>query len=100
MADEKIFLSVPEAAEVLGITRIAVFKKVQKNQIEAIRIGRNWAIPVSALKVAAPKKPAPSPAAVFLPSASKKTKFPPPAVPAAAPVFGDKNGILEDMGWD
>ena len=45
MADEKEFYSVPEFAKKLGISRIAVFKKVKKGQIRAIRIGRNWAIP-------------------------------------------------------
>jgi excisionase family DNA binding protein len=39
------YISIPELAKVLGISRIAVFKKVKKGQIEAIRIGRNYAIP-------------------------------------------------------
>ncbi|MEW5950350.1 MAG: hypothetical protein GX447_01100 [Elusimicrobia bacterium] len=40
------FLSIPEYAEKLGISRIAVFKQVKRGKIQAIRIGRNWAIPV------------------------------------------------------
>jgi excisionase family DNA binding protein len=61
MADEKEFYSVPEFAKKLGISRIAVFKRVKKGQIRAIRIGRNWAIPSDELiplleiKVIAPK---------------------------------------------
>lgn len=38
------FLSVPELARRLGISRIAVFKKIKSGKIKAIRIGRNWAI--------------------------------------------------------
>jgi excisionase family DNA binding protein len=42
---KKEYLSVPEFAKVLGISRIAVYKKIKKGQIEAIKIGRNYAIP-------------------------------------------------------
>ncbi len=45
MDEEKEFYSVPEFAKKLGISRIAVFKRVKKGKIQAIRIGRNWAIP-------------------------------------------------------
>jgi len=38
------YLSVPEFALRLGISRIAVFKKVKKGQLPAIKIGRNWAV--------------------------------------------------------
>lgn len=31
-------------AKILGLSRIAVYKKVKKGEIEAIRIGRNYAI--------------------------------------------------------
>ena len=48
MADEKEYYSVPEFAKKLGISRIAVFKRVKKGKISAIRIGRNWAIPAAA----------------------------------------------------
>lgn len=40
------FMSIPEYAKTLGISRIAVFKQVKRGKIKAIRIGRNWAIPV------------------------------------------------------
>ncbi|HOJ85964.1 MAG TPA: helix-turn-helix domain-containing protein [Elusimicrobiales bacterium] len=38
------YLSVPEFAEKLGITRIAVFKKIKKGILPAIKIGKNWVI--------------------------------------------------------
>lgn len=39
------YISIPQLAKILGISRIAVYKKVKKGQINAIRIGRNFAIP-------------------------------------------------------
>lgn len=39
------YITIPQLAKLLGISRIAVFKKVKKGQIEAIRVGRNYAIP-------------------------------------------------------
>ena len=39
------FVSIQELAKILGISRIAVYKKVKKGQIKAIRIGRNFDIP-------------------------------------------------------
>ena len=44
MNDES-YISIPRLAEILGISRIAVYRKVKKGQIEAVRIGRNYAIP-------------------------------------------------------
>ena len=49
MADEKEYYSVPEFAKELGVSRIAIFKRVKKGKIRAIRIGRNWAIPADEL---------------------------------------------------
>jgi excisionase family DNA binding protein len=43
------YLTIPQAAGILGISRTAVYKKVKKGQIKAIRIGRNFAIPKSAI---------------------------------------------------
>ncbi|MCM8779730.1 MAG: helix-turn-helix domain-containing protein, partial [Candidatus Omnitrophica bacterium] len=42
---EKEYITIPELAKILGLSRIAVFKKVKRRQIKAIRIGRNYAIP-------------------------------------------------------
>jgi len=39
------YVSIQELANVLGISRIAVYKKVKKGQIKAVRIGRSYAIP-------------------------------------------------------
>ena len=39
------YVTVPELAKILGISRIAVYRKVKKGDIEAIKIGRNYAIP-------------------------------------------------------
>ena len=41
---KKEYITIPQLAELLGISRIAVYKKVKKGQISAIRIGRNYAI--------------------------------------------------------
>ena len=38
------YISIPQLAKNLGINRIAVYKKVKKGQIKAIRIGRSFAI--------------------------------------------------------
>lgn len=38
------FLSTSELAKMLGISRIAVFKKIKKGEIKAIKIGRNFVI--------------------------------------------------------
>mgnify|MGYP001594998345 FL=1 len=39
------YISVQELADMLGISRIAVFKKIKKGQIPAERFGRSYAIP-------------------------------------------------------
>ncbi len=39
------YITIPQLAKVLGLSRIAVYKKVKKGQIKAIRIGRSFAIP-------------------------------------------------------
>jgi cysteine synthase A len=43
------FLSVQQAAKVLGVSRITVYKKVKKGQISAIRVGRSFVIPRESL---------------------------------------------------
>jgi len=44
MKDKK-YVSIPELARVLGISRIALYKKVKLGEIKAVKIGRNYAIP-------------------------------------------------------
>ena len=39
------FITIPQLAKFLGLSRIAVYNKVKKGEIEAIKIGRNYAIP-------------------------------------------------------
>ena len=41
----KEYVTLPELAKMLGISRIAVFKKVKAGEIKAIKIGRNYAVP-------------------------------------------------------
>jgi excisionase family DNA binding protein len=38
------YLTIPQLAELLGISRIAVYKKVKKGQIRATKIGRTYMI--------------------------------------------------------
>lgn len=42
---ERAYFSIPEAASIMGMSRIAVYKKVKKGEIGAIRIGRTYGIP-------------------------------------------------------
>lgn len=39
------YITIPQLARILGLSRVAVYKKVKKGQIKAIRVGRNYAIP-------------------------------------------------------
>lgn len=39
------YISIPELAKILGISRIALYKKVKSGEIKAAKIGRNYAIP-------------------------------------------------------
>ncbi len=41
---DRQYISSTEAAAILGISRVAVFKKIQKGEIKAQKIGRNFAI--------------------------------------------------------
>ena len=40
----KEFLSTSEVAKLLGISRVAVFKKIKSGSIKAQKIGRNFAV--------------------------------------------------------
>jgi len=41
---DKDFLSTTEVAKLLGISRIAVFKKIKSGEIKAQKVGRNFVI--------------------------------------------------------
>ena len=41
---KKEYITIPQLAELLGLSRIQVYRKVKKGQIPAIKIGRNYAI--------------------------------------------------------
>ena len=44
------YLSIAQLAKILGISRIAVYKKVKSGKIKAIRIGKAFAIPKQSIK--------------------------------------------------
>lgn len=44
------YYSIPEVAKMLGISRIAVYKRVKSGKLKAIRTGRNYGIPETSLK--------------------------------------------------
>ena len=41
---ERKYMSATEAAKILGISRIAVFKRIQNGDIKAQKVGRNYII--------------------------------------------------------
>jgi len=47
--DNKKYLTIAELAKILGISRIAVYKKVKKGQIKAQKAGRIFIIPKTEL---------------------------------------------------
>jgi excisionase family DNA binding protein len=40
----KDYISIPALAKILGVSRIAVYKKVKKGQIKGVKIGRNYVV--------------------------------------------------------
>jgi len=48
---KKEYVSIPELAKLMGISRIAVFNKVKSGVIKAVRIGRNYAVKIGELGV-------------------------------------------------
>lgn len=44
--EKEEFITIPQLAKVLGITRIAVYKRVKNGQIKAMQIGKNFAISI------------------------------------------------------
>jgi excisionase family DNA binding protein len=49
MNNEKSY-SLADVGRLLGISRIAVYQKVKKGEIEAVRVGRSWAVPAKSLE--------------------------------------------------
>ena len=45
MTKKNDYITIPELAKILGLSRIAIFKRVKKGAIKAVKIGRNYAIP-------------------------------------------------------
>ena len=43
MTTEK-YLTIPQLARLLGVSRVAIYKRVKKGEIPAIKIGRDYAI--------------------------------------------------------
>jgi predicted DNA-binding transcriptional regulator AlpA len=43
--NKKPFLSIPELASILGISRIAMYKRVKAGDVPCLKIGRIYAIP-------------------------------------------------------
>lgn len=42
--ENRKFLSTTQLADLLGISRVAVFNKIKKGEIKAIKVGRNFVI--------------------------------------------------------
>lgn len=89
------YFSIPEAAARLGISRIAVFKKVKKGQLEALRFGRNWAVPAAALERAAALGKAVHPTDFKVPPRAA-----PPSVKKAPAARPEPDIEMDSMGWD
>ncbi len=47
---EKPYFSIAEVAKILGLSRTAVYNKVKKRRIKAIRVGRSFAISDKTIK--------------------------------------------------
>jgi len=48
----KDVITIPELAKILGISRIAVFRKVKKGEIQAEKIGKTYMISLKSLSLA------------------------------------------------
>ena len=44
------YFSIPQLAKMLGLTRMAVYKRVKNGKIKAIKIGKSFAIPADYVK--------------------------------------------------
>ena len=98
MAQE--YLSIPQAAAVLGLSRIAVFKRVKKGSLPAIRIGRNWAVPAAALSPRSGTRSGGLAAGETPGSVSPRRAASSPVISPAEPRSSGGDRGFEDMGWD
>jgi len=92
-------LSIPEAAGILGISRIAVFKRVKSGAIPAFRVGRSWAISREDLPAARGRlntKQLPPPPA----GETRRTAKRPPPAPPPPTETPEGSEDLDSMGWD
>lgn len=81
----------------LGISRIAVFKKVKKGRLAAIRFGRNWAVKlvdIEAARTAPRLKPGRKPAGAGDAGPVYRREE-----PRAEETSGAANE-MDSMGWD
>jgi len=103
---EREYYSIPEAAARLGLSRIAVFKRVKKGRLAALRFGRNWAVPAAALEAASASEKSPAIATAagrVRKRAPVRRVIPPRQSPSprkdAAPV-SSPDAEMDSMGWD
>lgn len=84
------YYSIPEAAALLGLSRIAVFKRVKAGRMAALRFGRNWAVPAAELERVRPpaRGVPPAPPAPVKPEGGRERQ-------AGAP-----DAEMDSMGWD
>ena len=100
------YYSRPEAAARLGLSRIAVFKQVKKGRLQALRIGRNWAVPAAALEAAAaPKKMQAASAGERraggnVPALKVNPPLPAPPSPKKTSPPLSPDAEMDSMGWD
>ena len=96
---EREYYSIPEAAVMMGISRIAVFKKVKKGQLAAIRFGRNWAVAISEIN-RAKSVPGRAPAVAARVQASVAKPRPAAEKPASRNEEASGNTEMDSIGWD
>lgn len=92
--------SIPEAAAILGVSRIAVFKRVKNGSIPAFRVGRSWAIARTDLPGTSGRPAgdaAPRRHAAARPPAERSQ---PPSSPPSPATPTENSEELDSMGWD
>lgn len=43
---KKEYISTSELAKLLGVSRVAIFKKIKSGKIKAFKVGRNYVVPI------------------------------------------------------